>query len=86
MNTLEQKAHELFPDNEARRSAWLRSVLWLREKSKRGYALDKEVHKDAKPPLLQGFRAPEEVKVAVSLPDEQVIPGVVNIRRGRGKP
>jgi hypothetical protein len=85
VNTLEQKAHELFPDNEARRSAWLRSVLWLREKSKCGYSLDKIIPKDAKPPLLQGFRAPEEVKVAVSLPDERVMPGVVSIRRGKGK-
>jgi hypothetical protein len=83
---LEKRSFELFPENEARRAAWLRNVTWLREKSQAGWALDKAVIKEAKPPLLQGYRAPpetESIRTVVTLPDEQIVPPLRVVKAGK---
>jgi hypothetical protein len=77
---LEERAALVYPHNERMRTAWLKNAIWLREKSKVGYALDKKVEKTAQTAVLH--RAPvETVTVVASLPDEQVVPPV-NVQAG----
>jgi hypothetical protein len=78
---LEARSFQVYPNNESMRSAWLRNAIWLREKSKAGYALDKKVEKKAQTAVLH--RPPVEPIVTVaSLPDEQVVPPAPNVSKG----
>ena len=72
---LEKRSHELFSEDETRRKAWLKTVIWLRERSEKGWALDKKVVRDPKPPVLHNYRAPTEpIHTVASLPEEQIVP------------
>jgi hypothetical protein len=79
---LEQRSMEVYPHNEKMRSAWLKNAIWLREKSKVGYALDKKVERTPHAPLLHRA-AVEPIVTVATLPDEQVVPPApVNVSKG----
>lgn len=84
---LRARAAELFPEREQQQEKWIASVLWMREKSKTGFALDQYTTKIVERSVLKDYRAPiVPITTVVSLPDEQVIPGtdqVVDIKRKR---
>ena len=72
---LEKRSRELFPEDDARRRAWLKTVIWLRERSEKGWALDQKVVRDPKPHILHNYRAPtESIHTVASLPEEQIVP------------
>lgn len=73
-----QRAAELYPDSIKLQNAWVLAVLWLRNKSRIGYAIDKLTPIDRKPPVLN--QPMPIMQTIIQLPDEQIIPGVISIR------
>lgn len=78
---LSGRAVEIYPDSVYLQNAWMLAVLWLRNKSTVGYGIDTKQEKDPHPNVLDTPYIPPIMHTIVSLPDEQVIPGVVSIRR-----
>ena len=77
-----ERAQRIYPDSIYLQNRWMLAVLWLRNKSRIGYAIDKLSPIDKKPPVLNQPPLPI-MQTVIQLPDEQVIPGVVNFRSKR---
>ena len=76
--SLTGRAAELYPNSIKLQNSWVLAVLWLRNKSRIGYAIDKQTQIDRKPPVLN--QPMPIMQTVIQLPDEQVIPGVVHFR------
>ena len=75
---LYRRSLEIYPNNDYLQIGWQNAVLWLRNKSRIGYAIDKLSPIDKKPPVLN--QPMPIMQTVIQLPDEQVIPGVVHFR------
>jgi hypothetical protein len=79
---LERRAAQLYPTSPTLQAAWVEAVVWLRTSSSAGYANDKRAVRIVSRGVLHGYTAPlPPVQTHISLPDEQIMPGVVRLGR-----
>ena len=76
--SLTGRAAELYPNSIKLQNSWVLAVLWLRNKSRIGYAIDKLSPIDKKPPVLN--QPMPVMQTIIQLPEEQIMPGVVHFR------